>query len=672
MPNRVPNSTKANLYNFSESNWVPSGVEIKGASVGPVYRLTSQDEKDQSYTTKFSKKKQGDEAVFYAHLAATPGTTPLYSFFNKTQQQKITVDPLKWDELDGRIDYEKPTGDWVFDDEIAYVSLFQNGNAIPLYEYKTATGEYRYTTEKKDLLDKTTDQKVACYVLPKPDSVYKPREISFMDNGLSEHLWYVLLCRSYEAYKKGWGLGIDEKDGDKPKLMEIPKTGEYERFQWRLLGNRLINRATGLVLLISNGQVTRDLRDDKSQAQQWSFTLVPNKGTDCFSLVQGGNALSYKSGSLSIINSGQIGESEQWTLLAIEPIHGYTLPAPPKGLLALPYSKYLPAAASVNVLGTGTVSDWAMLRVKLIVDNMVGALKKGINTDNLGGVEVVVISKHDSNNEVSAYPSIGFLMREDPNKIQEIRGGAFHLNKASLCYVTEEMMWKKGVFNRPGDEDFRMFDQVVHEFAHIMDDRLGFNSSNFPQGGLTTGPSEVIAGKIQSWFNSIGTVNTKSHYNPATRSELKENFKAQYEHLEKYFDPANTWMPPVEFRDNPSITQPYDVLLALGNYTFEKDKEFYCQNGQYFVKFQSDGNFVVYDGTLKPIWTAPVAKTWNQGKKAVFTSGGNLVIYGATDNVLWETNTAGNPSAQLQLDDNGKLSIQQGTTTKTSLVEQLK
>lgn len=658
LPNSVSGGPAGKLHNFSTSSWAASGLSLK-APVGPIYRLKSQDGTKHFHTAKLTEKEdfkqkggwQDDGIAFYAHRAAAPGTQPLYRFHNKTTgQYLITIDPAERQKLDPRILVNDPTGDWVDDEEIAFVSATMNGQAVPLY---TSSDNYRYTKDAGELAGRDTDPSIACYVLPTPDSAYDPKPVAFMDNGLSEHLWYALVCRSY---KDDWGMQVVLKDGtDKPVMGQIPATGEIEQFQWRLLGNRLINRDTGLVLTISGGFVKTDYYN---QSQPLSFTPVPSKGTDCFTLVQGGKALSCKNGELMTVSAGNTGESEQWTLLAMEPVYGYTIPAPPASHAALPFSKYF-EASGVHILGTGTVSDWAMLRVKLIVENMLHAVKDSASIAKMKDKEVFVVSRDDSAAELAQAPCIG--MAYDEGYIGTYRGGAGRVETASFCFLSEELMWKHGVFNSPPNTDFRKFDQVVHEFAHVMDNILGFDGEHFPKAPTDNVRNrEVIAGKIQSWFKSIGTPIPNSHYYPATRNELQTGFKEQYDRLANYFDPDNTWTPPVEFRTSPSIPQSITYLVAIGgaDFTFEKDKEYYgIPGGGHFLRFQSDGNFVIYDGTPKATWVADPNKTWAKGKSAAFKADGDLAIYDGSGKLLWNTNTGGNPGAMLHLSDQGELYI---------------
>jgi len=54
---------------------------------------------------------------------------------------------------------------------------------------------------------------------------------------------------------------------------------------------------------------------------------------------------------------------------------------------------------------------------------------------------------------------------------------------------------------------------------------------------------------------------------------------------------------------------------------------------------QTDGNFVVYDSTGRPVWAS---NTWGHpGAGLVVQDDGNTVIYSTGSSPLWATNTWG-------------------------------
>jgi hypothetical protein len=593
LPNSVDGSPDGSLQNFRAEDYVASTVRTT-APIGPVFRLTKGDA--QVFTTSYREKHDKTiddwtadaDPAFFAYRAPAPGTTPLYRLQSKDKKQYlITASRTERQELDPRLHVSHEAGDWAYDNEIAYVSTTQNGGAVPLYRgYNKNTKQHLYTTTRTEIVDGYEDQGIMCYVLPSIDGKYQPKSISFMDNKLSEQLWYVLVCRSY---KEGWGVKLDDQNN--PVVAEIPRTGDYTGFQWRLEKNRLINRAApDKVLTIADSSVGSAALNTDDGSQLWTFTPASKKGTDCFSLAQGTNQLSCSNGNL-MAKTGAAGDSEQWTLIAMEPVAGYTIPGPPAAHSGLPYNKYLPVVdvrqqkkTTIHVLGTGTVSDWAMLRVKLIVENMVSALKDTVDVSKLDGVEVIAISQDDSNEELDNSACIGYLHTEE--QVEATRGGAH----GWLCYVTEEMMWKTGVYHSQKHVPWpRYFDQVVHEFGHVLHQRLAaINENNTPVGKTpktldskvieateaakksqkTSKKAELYAMSVQSWFNSIAK--TDGLYYPMTRAELEATDPDRYAFLERHFDPGNTWMPPIEPRRFPQFRRGYQMLD--GGFKIELDE----------------------------------------------------------------------------------------------------
>ena len=115
------------------------------------------------------------------------------------------------------------------------------------------------------------------------------------------------------------------------------------------------------------------------------------------------------------------------------------------------------------------------------------------------------------------------------------------------------------------------------------------------------------------------------------------------------------------FKQTPSLTSAENAL-------YNSDKS--CM-----LVFQSDGNLVVYKGTV----IDPKNATWafnkqpknalawpdpiNRIKNVTFGPDGNLVASDSAGAVVWQTSTDGHPKAQLQVTADGKLSITDGGQT---------
>ncbi len=77
--------------------------------------------------------------------------------------------------------------------------------------------------------------------------------------------------------------------------------------------------------------------------------------------------------------------------------------------------------------------------------------------------------------------------------------------------------------------------------------------------------------------------------------------------------------------------------------------------GQFQVRFSSAGNLELRDTISKQLlWQSATSG----GTKLAMQRDGNLVIYSATGEVLWATNTEGNPGATFMLRRDGALVIQ--------------
>lgn len=91
------------------------------------------------------------------------------------------------------------------------------------------------------------------------------------------------------------------------------------------------------------------------------------------------------------------------------------------------------------------------------------------------------------------------------------------------------------------------------------------------------------------------------------------------------------------------------------------ERDYFSPSKRYFVRFQADGNLVVYrveTPVNKVIWAAAS----NGGKAAIFQEDGNLVIYSSTSDprsVIWASNTggSGNVSPGFYISDNGRIEV---------------
>lgn len=90
------------------------------------------------------------------------------------------------------------------------------------------------------------------------------------------------------------------------------------------------------------------------------------------------------------------------------------------------------------------------------------------------------------------------------------------------------------------------------------------------------------------------------------------------------------------------------------------DQQLTSNNGSYYAKMQSDGNFVIYTSSGVAIWNTG---TWTQGPSAIVLQGDqNLVIYRNTGGpATWNSGTVGSGAYRLTMQDDGNLVLYTST-----------
>ncbi len=334
------------------------------------------------------------------------------------------------------------------------------------------------------------------------------------------------------------------------------------------------------LVLVPRDKVFMDNRYRPTKAL-WLPTNVSNRGTDTYSLLNEhlhSKQLNCAEGTLSMKLKNPGAAEQAFTFVAMEPIEGWFLPAQDPLNAAYPYNKELVTSHGIHIIGTGTTSEWAMLRAQLICENMVNALEPGYDLNMIKGLRMIIISKDDENLAASRYPIIGPVYTdEDLNCIRGVFVGVGgKKSNQNFLLVTEEMMCKKGVASQKKeyrvlrceksgvlgsianigvsgaslqkkDDTTREFDQVVHEFAHLLDYRLNFEGGSTPTcGSFVSAPDESVecyAIAVQAWFDSNFSFPTSE-----TRAALKSMIPLLYNYVKRNFNVNNTWMPPVKLR----------------------------------------------------------------------------------------------------------------------------
>lgn len=106
---------------------------------------------------------------------------------------------------------------------------------------------------------------------------------------------------------------------------------------------------------------------------------------------------------------------------------------------------------------------------------------------------------------------------------------------------------------------------------------------------------------------------------------------------------------------NAPPTPPVAPDRLLPNQSLGPNQFIMSANGQYMLIYQVDGNLVVYDRALKPIWASRTP--WGYPGNFIMQGDGNAVIYGQFGTAAWNTGTMGHPGAQCVLQNDGNLVI---------------
>lgn len=129
--------------------------------------------------------------------------------------------------------------------------------------------------------------------------------------------------------------------------------------------------------------------------------------------------------------------------------------------------------------------------------------------------------------------------------------------------------------------------------------------------------------------------------------------------------------------DNVSITAeaaaPYKVIYdtyGSSNREFQRDVNILSHNEKFCVRFQWDGNLVVYrysydKANYDALWSSRTSG-YKYYSRCIMQADGNLVIYytplGGSRRPVWNTQTHGTPRAQLCLADDGELFVRSAST----------
>ncbi len=160
----------------------------------------------------------------------------------------------------------------------------------------------------------------------------------------------------------------------------------------------------------------------------------------------------------------------------------------------------------ITIRATARVSEWAMNAVANIYTEITKRFSAAYPKNTFDGFRVYMTngepgSQLDTIKELQTFGQNGM----GSNSRNLVRGGA----NAALLWIEEQMICKAGVktvnedYPDKADYTLRTYDQVVHEFAHAVDQRykLGPRIQSIFRGGA---PAEDFAWAIQRWFGAPG------------------------------------------------------------------------------------------------------------------------------------------------------------------------
>ncbi len=160
----------------------------------------------------------------------------------------------------------------------------------------------------------------------------------------------------------------------------------------------------------------------------------------------------------------------------------------------------------ITIRATARVSEWAMNAVANIYTEITKRFSAAYPKSTFDGFRVYMTngepgSQLDTIKELQTFGQNGM----GSNSRNLVRGGA----NASLLWIEEQMICKAGVktvnedYPDKADYTLRTYDQVIHEFAHAIDQRykLSQRIQSIFRGGA---PAEDFAWAVQRWFGAPG------------------------------------------------------------------------------------------------------------------------------------------------------------------------
>jgi hypothetical protein len=164
--------------------------------------------------------------------------------------------------------------------------------------------------------------------------------------------------------------------------------------------------------------------------------------------------------------------------------------------------------ATLRIVGSQQVTDAVLDQLAEVYAIVLGTMKphtadyevNGViekrphQLSDMMGVVAYVTNGEDEQWLKQTYP-MDSRFAEDPNSF---RGGA----SKDIFWISEQLICKTGIATKPSDTITRTYDQVIHEFAHVVDNNYELSSEVVAKFRAAGEAQENFAGAVQSHFNA--------------------------------------------------------------------------------------------------------------------------------------------------------------------------
>jgi hypothetical protein len=473
---------------------------------------------------------------------------------------------------------------------------------------------------------------------------------------ISDGIWFVIqnkadIATDFDIPAQRLALTVDSNN--QIIMAKVPLKGNYDRFLWRAvpIGDSylLVNKQNKGKALDDQGRlITLNGADRK----QWSVLRRANLdkwGTNAYFLAHPSASpkrIAYDSQARRVVfsDANDTVINQVWLLQPMEVEMGYYIPAPPPNENVCPFTKKLDSEFGVTFYATTSTSEWALLNTHLVIRNEINALQvshsstTGSPTTAFTVWKVLVISGYDNNPDIVAtYPMVKPIVDKwGIGTIRDYWGGTHPEWKTVL--LTESMMSHQGVpYREGGDFMYREFEQVVHEFGHVIDSTiLDGKAKEQPEAH---GSNEWFPWRVQFWLNSAQSAGAGRNRSTLTPDATK--------YLSGIFNTSNDWLPPRWVRDH--LLETFELrcgdVLAQGQALRSSSLDL-------VLRLQEDGNLTVNDadgfkwGSFQSLQIGP-------SKMVKMTEDGHLQLLDGSNKVLWTSPNNATPGARLIVSDPG-------------------